>query len=249
MPKKIKFVGGYVKDKKDKRDFKATKLIVQEVPLPDFYTVNPETIIYNQGGSPSCVGFSSAGVKTDEEFLQDYPRQIRFDGAWLYGECKKIDGIPNEEGTYPRVACKILNQIGCKVIPASTTCPLKFLKPKPPEPTPDDIFKWHIDAYYRIDPKSTADFVKQIIFQFGSILTASNWYSNWMWKFDVFPSPSGGIVGGHAYRAIGWNPIGFIIANSWGKILWGQNGIATMPYAIFTKVLAEGDSWKLVDAK
>jgi hypothetical protein len=245
---KIQFVGGYIKDKKDKRDFKATKLLVREVPLPDSFIVNLNTIIYNQGASPSCVGFSSAGVKTDEEF-QQWDKQIRFDGMWLYGECKKIDGIPNVEGTYPRVACKILNQTGCKVVTASATCPIRFLKPKPPEPTPDEIAKWKIAAYYRIEPKSTVDFVKQIIFQFGSILTASDWYSNWMMKFDVFPVPSGGVVGGHAYRVIGWDSIGFIIANSWGKIYWGVNGIAIMPYQMFLdRVLAEGDSWKLVDS-
>jgi hypothetical protein len=245
--KEVQFVGGYIKDKKDSRDFPATRLLVREVPLPDSFIVNPNTIIYNQGQTPSCVGFSSAGVKTDEEFTQ-WAKQIKFDGMWLYEECKKVDGIPNVEGTYPRVALKILNQVGCKVITASATCPFRFLKPKPPEPTPDDIAEWRIAAYYRIDPKSTADFVKQIIYQYGSILTASNWYGNWQGKFDVFPTPAGGVVGGHAYRAVGWTPIGFVIANSWGKVFWGVNGIATMPYSIFAKVLAEGDCWKLVDA-
>jgi hypothetical protein len=244
---KIQFVGGYIKDKRDKRDFPATKLLLREVPLPDSFIVNSDTIIYDQGQTSQCVGFSSAGVKTDEEFTQ-WDKQIRFDGAWLYGECKKIDGIPDVEGTYPRVACKIMNQVGCKVVSASASCPLRFLKPKPPEPTPGDIAFWKIAAYYRIDPKSTADFVKQIIFQFGTILTASDWHSNWMWKFDIFPSPSGGVIGGHAYRVIGWDSIGFIIANSWGKLLWGRNGIATMPYAIFKNVLAEADCWKLVDS-
>lgn len=267
----LKFHGGYIKDKRDKRDFPATKLLIREVPLPDSFIVNPNTIIYDQGQTPSCVGFSSAGVKTDEEFTQ-YAKQIRFDGMWLYNECKKIDGIPNVEGTYPRVACKILNQVGCKVIPTSATCPIRFLKPKPPEPTPEDIAKWKIEAYYRIEPKSPLDFVKQIIFQFGSILTASSWFQNWMNKFWVFPKPTGGSVGGHSYRGVGWDSksvghksisfpsgstiilkhdnAGIVIPNSWGQILWGINGVSIMPPEIFLNyVLAEGDSWKICDAK
>ena len=242
----IKFNGGYIPDPEDKRDFPATRLLIREVALPESYIVNPNTIIYDQGQTPKCVAHSSCGIKTDEEFLE-MGQQLKFDANWLYAECKKIDGIPNEDGTYPRVACKIMNQKGCKLIPVSAACPVAWAKPKPPEPTPDEIFKYHIDAYYRIDSKSTIDFVKQIIFQFGSIETASWWYDNWMAKFDTFPSPSGTAVGGHAYRTIGWNPLGFVIANSWGKIFWGRNGVATMPYSIFKGVLAEGDCWKIQD--
>jgi hypothetical protein len=186
----MKFVGGYIKDVEDKRDFSATRLLVREVALSESYIVNPNTIIYDQGSTPRCVAHSSCGVKTDEEFLE-MGQQLKFDANWLYAECKKIDGIPDAAGTYPRVACKILNQKGCKVIPVSATCPVAWAKPKPPEPTPDEIFQYHIDAYYRIDPNSTADFVKQIIFQFGSIKTASLWYDNWMEKFSVFPTPAG----------------------------------------------------------
>jgi hypothetical protein len=246
MTKEIKFVGGYIPDIEDPRDFPATKLLVRELALPESYTVNENTIIYDQGQTPQCVGYSSAGVKTDQEYSQ-YGKQIKFDGTWLYNECKKEDGIPNIEGTYPRVACKILQQRGCKTVSGAATCPLRFFKPKPPEPTPEDIAKWKIDAYFRIDPKSTADFVKQIIYQFGSIKTASTWWENWMEKFYVFPSPSGRSVGGHDYRAIGWNTIGFVIANSWGTVLWGKSGIATMPYDVFHGILMEGDCWKLVD--
>ena len=244
---KLQFLGGALPDVKDDRDFPATRLLVREVALPDEFIVYKDTIIYDQGQTPQCVGYSSAGVKTDEEF-KERGKQIRFNGRWVYEQCKKEDGIPGVEGTYPRVACKVLQQQGCKTVTAAETCPVRFLKPKPPTPTPEDIAKWKIDAYYRIDPKSTIEFVKQIIFQFGSILTASRWYANWMEKFSVFPAPIGETNAGHAYKTAGWNPIGFFIFNSWGKILWGKSGIAVMPYAIFMSyVLSEGDCWKLVD--
>jgi hypothetical protein len=244
----LKFVGGCVPDPIDARDLPATMLLVKEVPLPESYIVDSDTIIYDQNGYPRCVAHGASGVKTDEEFLERATR-IKFDADWLYARCKEIDGIPFIEGTFPRAACKVLNQQGCKVLTTASTCPFRFLKPKPPEPTPADIAEYKIDAYYRIDPKSTTYFIKQIILQFGSLLTASYWFSNWMAKFYTFPAPNDDYVGNHCYRTVGWNPVGFVIVNSYGKILWGRNGVATMPYAIFADVLAQGDCWKLVDHK
>ena len=226
---------GWRKDWEDKRDFSARRFIVAEFPLPKTYRVNPSTFIYNQGMHPACVGYASAGVKTDEEFLQHHAGYM-FDGLWLYQECKKVDGIPLLDGTYPRVALKIMQDQGMKQL----TIPCR----KPPWP----VSFWKIKAYFRIEPDSTVDFVKQVIFQYGSILAASNWYNSWMSVKGVFPAPDT-VSGGHAYRICGWNETGFIVVNSWGKVLWGDNGIATMPYDMFMQyVLPQGDVWKLIDA-
>jgi C1A family cysteine protease len=232
---------GWVKDPEDSRDFPAKKLILAKkaVFLPEEYIVNKDTIIYDQGSTPRCVAYSSSGVKTDEEFLQ-YKQQYKFDADWLYSECKKIDGIPNQEGTYPRIACKILMEKGTKL--AASGCFLKKAMNKPDK-------KWAIAGYYRLENSLTDNDIKQILFTYGSFLAASSWYANWSDKFSVFPEPKGGSEGGHAYRVIGWNKTGWIVANSWGSILWGDKGIATMPFNIFREhVLSEGDSWKLVDA-
>lgn len=78
MGKTPLFVGGYIPDKKDKRDFPATKLLVKTVALPETFVVNDGTLIYNQGSIPKCVASTGAGVKTDQEFLQ-YGKQIKFD--------------------------------------------------------------------------------------------------------------------------------------------------------------------------
>lgn len=224
---------GWRKDPEDLRDFQAKRLIYAEMPLPSTYWCNPNTPVYNQGSRPACVGYAGAGVKSDQEFIQ-HGRLYTFDGAWLYGECKKVDGIPDQRGTYPRVALKIM-QGGMR----QTALPCR-------KKEPDDW--WKIKAYFRVESDSTIDFVKQVIFQYGPLLTASGWYSNWMHVGAVFPKPDA-LTGGHAYRACGWNEIGFIIVNSWGRLLWGKWGVATMPYDIFMNyVLPGGDIWKVIDA-
>lgn len=224
---------GWIKDPSDPRDFPAKKLVYAELPLPSKYTCNPVAPIYNQGSNPSCVGHACAGVKSDEEYLQ-HKQSYSFDGLWLYKECKAVDGIPNIPGTFPRVALKILQEKGMR----QTTIPCK-------KPQPDEL--WKIKAYYRVELDSTVELIKQIIFQYGTILTASPWYQSWTSTRVTFGTPDTA-SGGHAYRIIGWNENGFVIANSWGKILWGTLGKATMPFEMFMQyVLPEGDVWKVID--
>lgn len=230
---------GWKKDLEDKRDLPAHKLIFAEVPLPPVYWCNPHTPIYNQGSTPACTGFALAGVKSDEEFLQ-HKQELTFSGGWLYGEEKKIDGIPDEAGSYLRFGLKILQQQGSRETKA--VCSIVNLQP--------DSY-WKIKGYYRIDNASPPTFIKQVIYQYGSIAVGSYWYDSWMNVQQVFPKPDRQI-GGHAYRICGWNDDegGWIVVNSWGKVLWGVNGTAIMPYDVFTDaVLNEGaDCWKILDA-
>jgi hypothetical protein len=228
---------GWLKDPVDKRDFPATKLIFTEMPLPSNYFVNPNTPVYNQGSHPACVGFSCAGVKSDEEYLQ-HRGSFLFDGLWLYNECKKIDGMPGVDGTYLRFAMQILQQQGMRQV--APPC-----RPKKP-----DTF-WEIGAYFRLDNSSSDEFIKQVIFQYGSMAVGSWWYKSWMSVGEVFDKPDI-TTGGHAYRVCGWRddaPAGWVIVNSWGKILWGKAGIAIMPYDMFRSAVLDtgADIWKLVD--
>jgi hypothetical protein len=227
---------GWIKDIPDPRDFSAKKLIYTEMPLPPNYFVNPNQPIYNQGSAPACVGFACAGAKSDEEFIQ-HGHEYLFDGLDLYNQCKKIDGIPDTPGTYPRFALKILQQRGIKQLglPCTKKQPNSY---------------WEISSYFRIETDSTIDFIRQVIFQYGSILSASLWYTNWMDVKDIFPVPDTQ-GGAHCYKICGWNesPAGFFVANSWGKVLWGKAGVAIMPYDIFNNYVLQlgGDVWKVVD--
>lgn len=237
------FGHGYIPDIPDPRDFPARRLIYAAQPLPSIYRVDPNTIIYDQGQTPECVAFASAGIKTDEEFVQ-HSKRYKFDADWLYARCKERDGT-NQPGTYPRIACQVLVDLGIPLVPS--TCPLSFLKTNAPKPNNDPSL-WRIKAYYRIDASSDIELIKQIIFQYGSIMCGSNFYASWEDKFSIFPAPDT-VSGGHAYRIDGWDQTGFVVVNSWGTILWGVNGVATMPYQMFLDfVLPDGDVWKLIDA-
>ena len=245
------FVGTVLKDIPDERDFLTEKLIkdlrFSAVPLPDEY--NPPTIIYNQGQTPQCAAYAGAGIKTDEEYAE-CGKLLTFDARWLYARAKEQDGIPDQPGTYTRVINDILLKQGIPIL-SKSSCPLSFLKPKPPEPTPDDIrekaYLNRIQAYYRILLSDLDELIKQIIFQFRSISAASMWYEEWNSARETFSEPKTPQTP-HAYRLKGWKRNGWIIPNSWGKILWGIGGESVMPFSMFRDVvLPQGDVWKLVD--
>lgn len=225
---------GWEKDPEDPRDFPAERLVFAALPLPASYYVWPDTPIYDQGSSPSCVGFSCAGVKSDEEYIQ-HAASYLFNGTWLYDECKKIDGIPNVSGTYLRFAMQILQKQGMRQ--SGSLC----FKRRP------DSF-WQIRQYFRLANDSSDEFIKQVILQFGSIAVGSLWYRSWMDVSNVFPEPDV-MTGGHAWRVCGWKPEGWHVVNSWGKTSWGNGGKATMPYDVFRRAVLDtgADVWKLVD--
>lgn len=230
---------GWIPDKPDERDFQARKFVYAALPLPSNYFVYPNTYIYDQGSHPACVGFACAGAKTDEEFLQYHNKYI-FNGLWLYQECKKFDGMPSSDGTNYRVALKIMQEQGMRQM--GTLCVRR---------QPD--LNWKIGAYFRITSDDGDELIKQIIFQYGTILAGSWWYYNWYTIPEgIFPIPFGKTVG-HAWRIAGWRkdePAGWIVVNSWGKTRWSKDGTAIMPYEMFRAYVLNdgGDVWKLIDA-
>jgi len=67
------------------------------------------------------------------------------------------------------------------------------------------------------------------IYNNGPIEVAFSVYRDFMtYKTGVYQHKTGGLLGGHAVKAIGWGVSNgtpyWIIANSWGSS-WGQNGI------------------------
>lgn len=63
----------------------------------------------NQGSLGACVGFTGANWLQNSPIRTPVTNQTGFN---LYAECKKIDGIPNTEGTYARALLKVLQSQG-----------------------------------------------------------------------------------------------------------------------------------------
>ncbi len=105
-----------------------------------------------------------------------------------------------------------------------------------------DAVERTLGVYYRIDPQAITD-LQAAILEVGAIFVSSYTHKGWdtlktsakpptahaalpLIAYDGKPSRSGG----HAFALVGFNRLGFVIQNSWGKE-WGAGGFAVIGYA------------------
>ena len=178
--------------------------------LPESFIIPYQLRISDQNGYPRCVGYSTATLKEEKERREQQP--IDFAGDWIYKKCKEIDGYPGE-GTYLRIAMKVLQKTGAKPINVDVT---------------DEIIysKYKIGGYTRVDELSF-ERLKSAIYQNGVILVGfigSN--QGWQSAYIRPPRP-GESTWGHAVALIGFKKDYIIGQNSWGD--WGDKGLFYVP--------------------
>jgi C1A family cysteine protease len=193
--------------------------------------------LYNQGESSMCVAFSAALASTIDQ-RRDHRRTIVYDAPELYARCKEQDGIPNIDGTYPRIALDIKRARGIRILSSRIASEVGDLD--------------QIGAYAAL---RDIEEVKAAIYLFGSAALGSVWYDEW---FDIpvsktFP-PGSREGGGHAYLAIGYSDKkqALLIQNSWGPYwgykIAGKEGRAWLPYS-YVHLDSEFDweAWRSID--
>lgn len=175
--------------------------------LPSRYLAGPMPGVLDQGLTPQCVAFSNAA----EQAMFDWKDQhawFAFDEGRFFAA---IGGGPN--GAALRAALDQRLHVGYPTVGH------------------DDAALHKIASYYAVP--GTLLSIKQAIHDFGPLVLATPWYQSWFTPAGNgrLPAASGGIVGGHAIVAWGWDDrIGLLLRNSWSK-KWGMNGNCYMPYA------------------
>lgn len=203
--------------------------------LPSYSYFRQAIPVMNQGTTSMCVAYSGSIIRTISQRKDAKQLQV-FDAPELYARCKEQDGIPNQDGTFQRVAAEILLNRGAIIIQS---------------PDAGDIGTTRkIAAYARL---RTVDEIRASVYLFGAAWLGSWWYQNW---FEVpssdwyLPEPDQA-VGGHAYAVDGYSDRrkAFRIHNSWGPT-WGNNGHAWLRYS-YIKGLEDdnGDfeAWRTLD--
>jgi hypothetical protein len=228
---------GYLKDIPSDQDLQARHLLygLALLPSPSTFKYVTDPIVLDQGDTSECVPHSGCGCRADE---RQWANQtfVNFDPHTFYDCIKQPGG-----GAYPKDCADLMLHRGMPVYGKKPHCLAK-------RTSSGWDGQYKLGGYWRISKDMPDDEIKQILMVYGSFMAASEWDDRWMDKFSVFPAPAGRSDGGHCYRVIGWDITGWIVVNSWGKILWGDGGIATMPYGMFRQyVLSEGDCWKLQD--
>lgn len=205
------------------------------MPVPSSVIRYSRTLpVYDQGDTPRCVAYSGALASTIDQ-RRDMSRTVLYDADEAYARCKEADGIPNEDGTYPRVLLKIKKDRGMR---RKATAAERFDK---------------IEAYARL---TSLQDIKVAIFLWGSVQLGSDWYEEWFNPATPILPPGVTVAGGHAYDAVGYSDRkqALLLQNSWGRnwayTIGGVPGRVWLPYSYLN--LADEvawEAWRAVDAR
>lgn len=185
---------GLIESPEDSRDFPLSAVSPDIKRYPEEYPRMFDLTVYNQGSSPSCVGWSCSSIKQYLELKEKHP--VEFDGEWLYNECKKIDGIPNFPGTYFRAGLKVLRDKGCKI-----------------QGEDNDTSTYRIAEYRRVDDLSFEN-LKKTIALYGHI-EAGFRGDNVGWQGEIVKPPRTN-QWSHAVKLTAYEKDYIIGQNSWG---------------------------------
>ncbi len=238
---------GCRKDPIDQRDI-PMGMVLPKIPVPgEVDYTGRMTPVRNQGDEGTCVGFASVvGVKEYED-SKEYRKQISLSPRYVYSICKQLDGAPDEEGTYPRVAMKVLLKHG--------VCPEAMWPYKPHQTDghkPGAHAKariYRIKAYARLE--GIAEMKRSLLVNgpfLAGVTVYDSWFTKKVEKTGIIPMPSRGdsVSGGHAICIAGYSDGKkfFKFKNSWGGV-WGDAGYGYIPYAYMERYCM--DAWSATD--
>lgn len=238
---------GCKKDPKDLRDI-SMGLVLPPIPLPNEidYAVRM-TPVRSQGDEGTCVAFASVvGVKEYQD-SKEYKKTLALSPRYIYNLCKKNDGIPGEEGTYPRVAMKMLLKYGT---PPEGYWPYKpHQTDKAKTGAAKEAIKYRVKAYARL--KSHIEMRRSLVIN-GPFLAGVDVYESWfadkVSRTGLIPMPGRRELyqGGHAICMVGYDEKKklFKFKNSWGTV-WGDRGYGYLPYAYMIDHCL--DAWSATD--
>ncbi len=247
MKTKLIYSFGCRKDPKDLRDI-SMALVLPPILLPKRFDYTASmTPVRDQGSDGTCVAFASVvGVKEYED-SKEYRKLIELSPRYVYSLCKQFDGAPDEEGTYPRVAMKVLLNYG--VCPENEWPYKPHQKDRPKKNANKDAKRYRIKAYARLN--SVVEMKRSLLVN-GPFLAGVKVFASWMSRkalnTGLIPMPKRNeeLLGGHAICIVGFDDARqvFKFKNSWGA-KWADKGYGYLQYEYLKRYCH--DAWSATD--
>lgn len=235
---------GCIRDNLDERDYlMRAYLPVIRLPKRIDYSLKMSPV-RDQGDEGTCVGFASTvGMKEYQEYL-DYHKLVELSPRFVYRECKKIDNMPDSEGTTIRASMKVLAAKG--------VCRERFWpyrphqRNRPKKGATQDAKCFRIKTYARILDLNE---LRHTLATKGPCVIGIQVFEGMMrTKTGLVPLPGKNEIslGGHAVCPMGYDDAKKLVKfkNSWSA-QWGQKGYGFLPYTYISRYMM--DAWSSVD--
>lgn len=242
----MEFKLGFLPSPDDKRDYLLASFLPPltiSLPVEHLTWLAWQTPVKYQAQLGACVGFTTAALAECFNY-KELGNVLDLSEQFIYGESKKIDGVPEEEGTYIRAALTVLKNLG---ICEESYFPYEGKYP-PSNALKAGAFEnakeYKIASYARVLLDELS--MKTALFQNGPVAIGVNVYENFMsvGADGIVPYPAGRLLGGHAILVVGYTVAGLIIKNSWST-RWGKDGYCIMPWNVWNAIGVE--AWSIVD--
>lgn len=216
----FQFVGGCLKDKRDKRDFRIAG-IQAPVSLPyEFYLDGANFPPKMQWSRPSCTSQAQATHKERQE-------RVKLSARYIMAKTKELEGNTGW-GAYIRNTFKAVNQFGAPEEhllpePEAVMSWQEYLKPNFTEILNANAARHKSGSYWRVETRVEA--IKQSIYQNKqSVSIGIPWFSSYNRpnQDGTLPPPDRDSLG-HAIEVIGWKGNQLRCKNSFGEN-WGDHG-------------------------
>lgn len=222
---------GYIKDRRDERDYLLTAR--KAVELPDVVDLSEYLpAVRNQGSQGSCVGHGIGGILTGKAKQLNCFEEW-FSPRWIYYGGRYLGGYVNQDcGTEPRLALEWLSKYGC-LLESCWKYEEKFNPAAPAESLFTESIKWPLFSYTRV--VDGIDGICSALASGNFVAIGSPWFSKWNNTDNEGrlkkPYCWNSIDGGHEYLLYGYNKnIGYFEGmNSWGAE-WGKGGKMLVPF-------------------
>ncbi len=235
---------GCLKDPADRRDMPMRAVLPRVAAPPGVDHSDRMSPVRDQGAEGTCVAFAAAvGVKEHQE-LAEHGKLIELSPRHLYHHCKRLDGVPEEEGTFPRVAMKVLARQG---VCLEGCWPYRPYQTDSPCPEADrQALPFRIKAYGRL---SGLEEIERSLALNGPFLAGVEVFPEWFGDHRgriPLPRPGSSSSGGHAVCVVGYShgERYFKFKNSWSED-WGDRGYGYLPYEYMERYCL--DAWSATD--
>lgn len=168
-----------------------SKAISRPEKCPPPFVLTEINQLNNSESQYACVACGASGLRQTSSRMQDIFEDC--DYIWLYKECKKIDGIPNLNGTTLKAVLTVAKKIGIK----TTTGKLRKIK-----------------EYKKIINPNDQSQMETAIFLYHAVLAAVT-LSNNGWKGEIVRMPlAGEPTGGHGIVINGFDTENYLCHDS-----------------------------------